>query len=712
MPGNQSQFIVDFRAEVKNLKKAIGDLKSYQKQAQREAKTVQNAEKKFERDRQRTATVHRKQQEKDRKADKAHIIQMTKLQGQQHKQSLQQIAQLNRENQKLIQQNKRMERQQGGGQAGRPGFLRRTAGALGAAVGGAGLLGLGFLISSARSGYERYLEYGRALGQTAGLAPGRQIRQGIRGAMGSRLGFSMTDTAAMVPAMARATGEVGPREMQQAQRSTGMETGEVADIFGTLRRAGFTFTGAGRGRQSAGGNEFKKLLAAGTASGLEKARFPEFAQGVKQIVDQQRGLFTGVVNVGDIAKQLAAWGRTGRPGMQGAAGANLFQQVTNAIRQPGGGEFGESFMLQAMGFGKPGGRTDFYAAEKRRESAGRDPGVVMDVMKEFRAQFGRGEEAALAMREALGVSLEQAETLMQIYDSTEDAKAKQDQIAQIMKEAAPLEKQSLEAMKDVGHTVQRIATLTDRGIGIGAKVAPLIEKLEDWQYEALQFLMQIAQDVRSITTFIKDKFGDSDKEAQRATTSLAKKFAEPLSLDPMERRKQIAERRRLEQQASTAMGEESAFGTAVRAVKGAFGKQGALGAVVDEAKQRAIIEQSAKTSQQLQTRSQNVETFQKLTGARSLSPEVQRYLQQGGEVPPEMMRVFDKARKKAPPAAPAPAPATRPQEKSGTAPSTTPGEAPPVKITSTVGFPDARIQPTMTTQSPGSPSVRSTRGVQ
>jgi hypothetical protein len=46
--------------------------------------------------------------------------------------------------------------------------------------------------------------------------------------------------------------------------------------------------------------------------------------------------------------------------------------------------------------------------------------------------------------------------------------------------------------------LERIAQLTERGVDMGRKAAPYIEKLEDWEYQALQALITIAEYMKKI----------------------------------------------------------------------------------------------------------------------------------------------------------------------------------------------------------------------
>lgn len=507
--GGNTDFVVNFRAQVKELRKQIEGLKQFNNQQQKQAKVSQRDEVKRERDRQKSMRQRFVAEDKGRRAERDHVKFMSREETKRHKQVVGQLNQQSKEQKKLIRENERLKRRGGAGGAGGQGGGRAFAGgmtgaAIGTAVARAGLGLWNFFVGGVQAGYQNYIQYGQAMGRNAGLASPRSIRRGTRGAMGSKLGFSVVDTAAMVPAMARSTGEAAPREMQQAMRATGQESGEVADVFSTLRRMGFDFTGAGPGKQSTGGKEFQKLIAGGLYSGLERARLPEYFQGVQKIAEEQRNINTGVINVSDIAKQLTLLGRTGQPGLQGGAGAGVLEKFRTALMNPGGGEFGENFIRQAMGFGKPGGSTSFYDAEKMREqgiTGSSGAKNIQRIMSELKGQFGTGQEGNLALRELTGVSLDQAEKLQGIYNSGGSSDDQLSKIEDVMKASEPLEKQSLDMMKGIGGTLERIAGLTDRGVGIGAKYASTIEAIEDKQYQAL---LMISRGIDSLVGYLKE----------------------------------------------------------------------------------------------------------------------------------------------------------------------------------------------------------------
>lgn len=504
--GGNTDFVVNFKAQVKDLRKEIQNLKQFNGQQQKAAKQGAAVEGKRERERQKSTKQRFQVEEKARKTERAHLQFMTREESKRHKASLGQIQQQGKAQEKLVRENERLKKRaaqaQGGAGAGKKAFAGGVTGAaIGTAIARAGMGLWNFFVGGVQAGYQNYVQYGQTKGRTAGLGPGKAINRGIGGAMGSRLGFSKTDTAAMVPSMGRATGELGPREMQQAMRATGQGEGEVADVFSTIRRAGFDFTGAGKGKQSAGGRQFQQLIAGGMASGLERARLPEYFQGVQKIAEEQRNINTGVISIKDIAKQLTMLGQSGRPGMQGAAGVSILEKFNGALQRPGGGEFGENFIRQAMGFGKPGGSTGYYDAEKMREEGitGKSgAGNIQRIMTELRKQFGTGQESNLALREVAGTSLDQGEQLNKIYNGPGSTEEKLSKIEEVMKASEPLEKQSLDAMKGVGGMLQRIAGKTDAMLGLGSKFANEVEKLEDLQLKAL---LKISDAVEAIRDF-------------------------------------------------------------------------------------------------------------------------------------------------------------------------------------------------------------------
>jgi hypothetical protein len=369
------------------------------------------------------------------------------------------------------------------------GVLGRTA-----AFAGGGILGL--VIGAALKGYQDYTQYQHSLAPSIGLG-GRASQQASRSAKGGNLGFNIMERAQLMPMMGRATGVISPRAMMTAMRSTGMDAGEVGSMFSAIRQGGTQFEGQGdimnaQGKtetkqfKGQGRREFERIMAAGMASGIEKARLPEFFHGVTTLMQKQQEISAGQVGGGDFARIAALLGRSGQAGFQGQRGMNIMGKLQQGILQPGGGDAGRAFMQQAMGFGRPGGGTGFYEAEKEREK-----GLTSDnftkVMDELQRQYGTGQDAALKMRELFGVSLTQAEELIKISQTgNQDLQS----VDKIMEASKTLEEQSLEAMKKAGTNLARLAGKFDKSVTTGTKAAKLIEKIEDWQQKLVSMLME------------------------------------------------------------------------------------------------------------------------------------------------------------------------------------------------------------------------------
>ena len=379
----------------------------------------------------------------------------------------------------------------------------------------------GFFVGAVTGAYGKANEFQQALGPSIGLGAGSRVKKGITGARGSRLGFSNIESAQMNPLMARATGALGPRELQQGMRASGMDQGAVAGIFGSMRKAGTSFSGGEFSGQSRGGREFAKLISAGMESGLEKGRLPEFAEGVMTLVDQKGSVASGDVSSSGIAAQLAALGRTGLSGFQGERGANMMGKINASFTKAGGGEWGDNFMRMAMGFGKPGGGTGFFEAEKMREKGVGDPGNMSRMLGEVTNQFGGGKEGALALRELTGVSLDQAEQLLKIQETGAMSEEKLAEIGKVMESAKSLEEQSLDNMKGIGGTLQRLAGRTNKLIGIGENVRGEIEQIEDWQFQLVDALLEVKDILKAfyeeVSAFIRS---DSSEETRKAMAAL------------------------------------------------------------------------------------------------------------------------------------------------------------------------------------------------
>jgi hypothetical protein len=154
-------------------------------------------------------------------------------------------------------------------------------------------------------------------------------------------------------------------------------------------------------------------------------------------------------------------------------------------------------MLQALGFGKPGGQTSYYDALKSQQQGMQKPENVAAMFKEVYSQLGvaggggggkNQQEANIALNEMTGLSLDQIEKLGDIFNSGKSAEEQMKAVKDQLQKSEPIEKQALRQMTDFGGTAIRIAGKTDTLIGIGAKTAPMFEKIEKWQLGALKWM--------------------------------------------------------------------------------------------------------------------------------------------------------------------------------------------------------------------------------
>lgn len=369
-------------------------------------------------------------------------------------------------------------------------------------TGGASMLG-GFFMGGMQQAYGTAMQYGQARYGMTGLGrPGdlRRARAAYGRAGGANLGFSAIETAMMAPGAAASTGNLGSvRLAQQLAIGGGFGPGRIGEamgFMGTMRQAGQSFTG--QENQKAAQKDLSKMVAAGMFSGLEKARLPEFFGSVRGLVQSQFASSAGKVDSISIAKQLAELGRRGGAAFQGERGARIMGQLDAMIRRPGGGEAGQAMILQAMGFGKPGGGTNYYDAMKMQQKGIRDPKNVKRVMEEVYKQHGtvaaggadpRNREANIVFSTLSGLSLEIVEKLKDIHSSNISDEKKQEEIKKVLKEAEPIDKQALRVSKEGFAGIKKhLSGVEGKMIALGNKILPEMLKLQNLQMNVLSTL--------------------------------------------------------------------------------------------------------------------------------------------------------------------------------------------------------------------------------
>jgi hypothetical protein len=413
------------------------------------------------------------------------------------------------------------------GQPGGPGMRQRLGGAIGRGAMGLASAGLGKIAGGIQASYQQYMQFGASQWGMAGLGSSKGDRGRGRKAFGKGvgMGFTPTETAQMAPGVAGATGHLGATTLAQQFAMGGGygpgRVGEAVQYMGTMRQAGTDFGGGGKQASK----ELTKTISAGMYSGLEKARLPEFYEGVRGLVQAQFGTSAGKVDSVNIAKQLAMIGKGGGVGFQGARGAQVMGQLDQMIKSPGGGEAGQAMILQAMGFGKPGGQVNYYDALKGQQEGIRDPDNIKKVMKEVYSQRGNvdaggadpaNREANLQFSLMSGLSIKQTEQLKDIYSSSKSQEEKDKEIEKVLEEAKPIQERALEASKDGFAAIKKhIAGVEAQQIRIGSKIAKPMMQLQDLQLKVLgiiadylpkviDYLKKLWDAIKEIGIFIKD----------------------------------------------------------------------------------------------------------------------------------------------------------------------------------------------------------------
>jgi len=389
-------------------------------------------------------------------------------------------------------------------------------------AGAAGAAGLGFFLSGIMQNYQTYLQVGAAKGQLTGMGMSSNryaAALGKTGAGGAALGYTPTETYGHARAVGRATGNIGAvyRAQQFARAGGGMDVGEATGIMGQLRQGGTTFqTGTdpyGRKKEGSGVKALEKLMAAGMATGIEKARLPEYLQGIGSLIEAQGGRQAGVVDVDAMAKSVnMIMGLTGMTGKRGIAMANQMQQMITA---PGGGEAGQALVMQSMGFGKPGGKATYYEAMKQQEKGISDPKNMMNLLKEVYTQYGSvgaggkspaNQEANLVLKEMSGINLNIWEKVGDMAKAGKSQKEIDKEIEKMMKENGPIDKQALdETKKGFSDTIEYLAQIQEWQRKMGEEFAPQIKKLEELQRAAMDVLVAFIKDnIPAITRLLED----------------------------------------------------------------------------------------------------------------------------------------------------------------------------------------------------------------
>jgi hypothetical protein len=428
--------------------------------------------------------------------------------------------------------------------AGGPGRRARMGGAIGRLGTSALSMGVGFVTGAAQQAYGTYLQYGQARYGMTGLGITRRQAAGGQRQLGA-MGLTPTEAAQISPQILAATGAAGPRGgalglAGQLAVGGGFGPGRIGEAIGFLgvqREAGARFQT--RGQMTARRRDMTNMIATGMSTGLEKAKLPDFFRATAALMQQQFQYFSGKVGADPVRQQMGLLMRGGVGGGSAQRAAQVAGQLDQMVRRPGGGMAGQAVVLQAMGFGRPGGQTSYYEALKQQQKGIQDPRNLAKIFTEVNRQrgvVGAGgkdpgqQEANLQLSVMSGLSLDIVEQLQEIYNSDKSVEEKMAEVEKVLEKTLPVEKQALKATKDGFAGVKKhLAGIEAMNIAIGGEIAPemmklqrtqlgLVKDLAEYLPEMIKILRKIFLAIRAILgwMFKRDEVKDALKSVDKA----------------------------------------------------------------------------------------------------------------------------------------------------------------------------------------------------
>lgn len=370
----------------------------------------------------------------------------------------------------------------------------------------------------------------------------QDIEEQLRG--GQRFGYSMRDSVGHMAALSRSTGGTNLLSLLQAtSRGTGLGVEEMSGIAGTLTRAGSDMK-SDKGRKT-----FARMLSDSVESGLDDSRTGEHLEAVSSIVQATSATSAGEVNVKQISGMLANIGGKLGAGFQGERGAQFLGGFDRALKGGGGGDSQKAFMLQAMGFGTPGGGSSYYSAIKAMQQGifGTTGGAdnFVKLLQHAEGMGGGGEETNYILSQISGATLEQIEKFRSVFqgegieglkkaissevnpDATErdmmnDAMSS---FLEGVRHEAALDNRMVEAGRDIAHSVRALQNVTNdlfdkTMVGV---LKDILNVLTHHVVPAIkgitEFLAPIFSEIRvfikSVDDFVHMGSGSSDAERKR-----------------------------------------------------------------------------------------------------------------------------------------------------------------------------------------------------
>lgn len=417
-----------------------------------------------------------------------------------------------------------------GGMRGMFGAMGRGGGAIMKLLGPLAMFGLplimagkfigGATASKIQAGHGMHMQEQRALAGLAGTGTtlGRMHRAQERGI---NYGYGAINTLGQARSAALQTGNASAvSTMQMYSRATGMDVGQLTGVAGSMARGGTQFSGAMRGP---GAKAFERIYANAFASGLDKSRFHEVFSGVGRLVDTIGTRLGGDVESDRISDLVGLIGSTGQSGLTGARGMAVLQRMDQAIRSPGGGEHGQALMLQAFGFGKPGGNSTYYEAMKRQQQGIYGENNLRDMFAETARQYGGGNEQIMALSRMTGADYDVLEKLRGAITTgsgmegmTEEQK--KEHIDKLMAQAGGVEQEALYETKKMADKISLMEEHTLDTLKAGRLTSQRLLNIQGITNDLVRGFIPVAEKllgvVEGVYRFMVNFWGSDDEKKE------------------------------------------------------------------------------------------------------------------------------------------------------------------------------------------------------
>lgn len=239
------------------------------------------------------------------------------------------------------------------------------------------------------------------------------------------LQLTHTETLRLAQSFAKASGlsdnitRIAHEAMDAAgfSRAFGLDPGQTSQLFGQAR---WLKTGDGLTAKELG-----VVFADAIAAGGMWSKADEVLSAIVNWVQTSERVIVDSPNIHAYASMQAAMNASGRPGLQGQAGAALIGQMDQAIRQGGGaGEAGRNFLWRALA---EGGQLDpfrmeylleggLFGSRKRAFGAGSATTNAELIFAALRKQYANPFVRASAASNLLNISMRQAMAMDEVSD--------------------------------------------------------------------------------------------------------------------------------------------------------------------------------------------------------------------------------------------------------------------------------------------------------